>query len=129
MKLRRGYRLSGKVIGGFGQLGNIFKKFINFLRRMAEKIYIRFVLRRLKRKLHHLQKSRLRCFQDMGERIYELKKDSSFELIDLAAINEHMDRLREVDDNITEARTAVKEAKGGKIEGLYSWWSRRGSNP
>ncbi|MEA3369409.1 MAG: hypothetical protein U9Q24_03545 [Candidatus Ratteibacteria bacterium] len=129
MKLRRGYRLSGKVIGGFRRLGDIFKKFVNFLKRMTEKIYRRVVLLRLKKKLNYLQKSRLSCFQDMGERIYELKKDSSFELIDLAVINEQMDRMRKVDDKIKKVRTAVKEVKGGKIEGLYSWWSRRGSNP
>ena len=129
MKLRRGYRLSGKMIGGFRRLGNIFKKSIIFLKRIAEKIYLRFVLRRLKKKLNYLQKSRLSRFQDMGERIYELKKDSSFELIDLAAVNEDMDRLREADDKIKKVRTAVKEVKGGKIEGLHSWWSRRGSNP
>ena len=117
------------MIGEFRRLGNIFKKFINFIKRIAEKIYLRFVLLRLKKRLDYLQKSRLSCFQDMGERIYELKKDSSFELIDLAAVNEHMDKLKKVDDKIKEVRTAVKKAKGGKIEGLHSWWSRRGSNP
>ena len=129
MRLRKRYRLNGKVIGGFSRLGNIFKKFINFIKRIVEKIYLRFILRRLKKKLNYLQKSRLSCFQDMGEKIYELKKDSSFELIDLAAVNEHMDTLRKADDKIKEVRTAVKEVQGGKIEGLHSWWSRRGSNP
>ena len=129
MRLRRRYISGGKISKSFIRFKNIFKKFINFIKRIAEKIYLRFVLRRLKKKLNYLQKSRLSCFQDMGERIYELKKDSSFELIDLAAVNEHMDKLRKADDKIKEVRTAVKEVKGGKIEGLRSWWSRRGSNP
>ena len=65
----------------------------------------------------------------MGEQIYELKKDSSFELIDLATVNGHMDKIKEINAKIKESREAIKRVKGGKIEGLSSWWSRRGSNP
>lgn|GEM_PF-2536160 len=129
MRLRSQYRLRAKAGRVLGALKNVLNRFINFLKGIVEKIYIRVTLKRLKGKIKHLEKLRLICFQEMGEQIYELKKDGSFELIDLAAVNGYMDKIKEINAGIKESREAMKRVKGGKIEGLSSWWSRRGSNP
>ena len=104
-------------------------KFISFLKRIKKQIHARFVTQRLKRELNSFQKDRLKYFQDMGERIYELKKNSSFELIDLAAVNEYMDKVRKINKKTKKTKEAIKQLKRRQEERLPSWWSRRGSNP
>lgn len=124
-RFRFGYKITR--VGAF--LRGIFIKFINFIKLITKRIYIWITLRRLNKNLSRLEKLRFACFQNMGERIYELKKDTSFELIDLASVNGEINNVREIDNKIKEIKVRLKEVKGGKIEGLSSWWSRRGSNP
>ena len=102
---------------------------INFFKLVKERIYVGLVVRRLNDKLKTLKKERQECLQELGERVYEFKKDSSFQLIDLASINTELDKLKDIDLKIKEANEALKEVKGREKEGVSSWWSRWGSNP
>ncbi len=85
-----------------------------FLKKIKDKIYIWFAVNHLTKKLKKFQKAHVKCFQDMGERIYELKRDNSFELIDLAAINEYINEAKRINKEIEKIKGSLKEIKDKK---------------
>lgn len=108
---------------------SFFKFLGSFSAGLKKKIIRRFRIRKVRRLLAVTEKEKKECFGEIGEKLYELKRDVSFELIDVSLINGYLARLKEIDEKLVSLREEKKKLSGRGEKRTGSWWSRRGSNP